>query len=171
MTQQTKCDGSLTTSLEAIAGRAYAMIASAFPVCAFSDEFYFFPQVVQTDKDWKAWDDFSAQRIPVVADILRGHESDLSGLVKGDLCTTMIGLTPSFCCRCCGLCASNLTEVAPTSLTADLPPDHPCCRPCRSAGLIRTAGLGWAGRRGPGFSPARDRVSRQGPRVVSNPRC
>ena len=85
MTQQTKCGGSMTTSLEAIAGRAYAMIASAFPVCAFSDEFYFFPQVVQTDKDWKAWDDFSAQRVPAVADILRGHESDLSGLVKGDL--------------------------------------------------------------------------------------
>jgi hypothetical protein len=75
----------MTTSLEAIAGRAYAMIASAFPVCAFSDEFYYFPQVVQTDKDWQAWDDFSAQRLPAVADILRGHESDLSGLVKGDL--------------------------------------------------------------------------------------
>ena len=85
MTQQTKCDGSLTTSLEAIAGRAYAMIASAFPVCAFSDEFYFFPQVVQTDKDWKAWDDFSVQRVTDVADILRGHESDLSGLGKEDL--------------------------------------------------------------------------------------
>ena len=80
MTQQTKCDGSLTTSLEAIAGRAYAMIASAFPVCAFSDEFYFFPQVVQKDKDWKAWDDFSAQRIAAVADSLRGHERDFSEL-------------------------------------------------------------------------------------------
>ena len=85
MTQQTKCDGSLTTSLEAIAGRVYSMIASAFPVCAFSDEFYFFPQVVQKDKDWKAWDDFSAQRIAAVADSLRGYERDFSERVEVDL--------------------------------------------------------------------------------------
>ena len=71
--------------LEAIAERAYATIASTFPVCAFSDEFYFFPQVVQEDKNWQAWDDFSTQTVAATADLLREAERDLSKLVTEEL--------------------------------------------------------------------------------------
>jgi len=85
MNLQTNLDRNRRNSLETIAESAYSMIASTFPICAYSDEFYFFPQVIQKDKDWKYWDDFSAQRVAAVADILQGHESDLAGLVKDDL--------------------------------------------------------------------------------------
>ena len=66
--------------LETIATRAYAVIAEAFPVCAVSDEFYFFPQVVPKERDWSAWDDFSAARVASVADSLLGFERKLLGL-------------------------------------------------------------------------------------------
>ena len=72
-------------SLDAIAEKAYAMIAKLFPVCAFSDEFYFFPQVVGEHKNWQAWDDFSAQTVADAADLLRGTERDLTRLVADDL--------------------------------------------------------------------------------------
>ena len=85
MNQQTHCNGSRTTALELLAERAYASIASAFPVCACSDEFYFFPQVVQEDKHWNAWDDFSAQKVAAVADVLRGYEGDLAQLAVEDM--------------------------------------------------------------------------------------
>ena len=82
MGQPINNNGGRASSAAAIAERAYATIASAFPVCAFSDEFYFFPQVVQEGKDWQAWDDFSDQGISDVADILLGHERSLSKLFR-----------------------------------------------------------------------------------------
>ncbi len=85
MNQQTHRDGNRTTALEVLAERAYSSIASAFPVCACSDEFYFFPQIVQTDQPWNAWDDFSAQKVAAVADVLRGYERDLSKLAVEDM--------------------------------------------------------------------------------------
>ena len=85
MDQYSNNYGEQKPSPEMIAEKAYATIAKAFPVCAFSDEFYFFPQVAQKDKDWRAWDDFSVQKVAGVADILHGTERDLSELVTDDL--------------------------------------------------------------------------------------
>jgi len=84
MNLQTNVNGNRITSLETIAESAYTLIASVFPVCASSDEFYFFPQVIQKDKDWRVWDDFSAQRVAAIADSLRGYERDFSELVEND---------------------------------------------------------------------------------------
>ena len=85
MDQPVNYPGDRILSLDAIAERAYATIASCFPVCAFSDEFYFFPQVEQVDKDWQVWDDFSIQAVAGAADHLQMAEKDLSRLVAGDL--------------------------------------------------------------------------------------
>lgn len=74
-----------TSSAAAIAERAYAAIAAAFPVCAQSDEFYFFPQVVPEEKDWQVWDDFSASGVGDAADRLREDERALAGLVRDDV--------------------------------------------------------------------------------------
>ena len=85
MSHQTNHHDDRMSSLEAIAERTYAMIASVFPVCAGSDEFYFFPQVVQEEKDWRVWDDFSVQTVGAAADFMRGSERDLSRLLIDDL--------------------------------------------------------------------------------------
>jgi uncharacterized protein (DUF885 family) len=71
--------------LKTIAVRAYAVIAEAFPVCAVSDEFYFFPQVVPKERDWSAWDDFSAARVASVSDSLFGFERELLGLDDAEM--------------------------------------------------------------------------------------
>lgn len=85
MNLQTHANGNRMDTLQEITEQAYAMLAAAFPVCTSSDEFYFFPQVVQENKDWCAWDDFSERRVAAAADTLRGHESDLTRLVFEDL--------------------------------------------------------------------------------------
>jgi hypothetical protein len=46
-------------SLQEIADQLYAFLADRFPVCCFSDEFYYFPQALNPDRDWSQWDDFS----------------------------------------------------------------------------------------------------------------
>lgn len=75
-----KDQSSRRQTLEQIATEAYAAIAAAFPVCAASDEFYFFPQVVSDEKNWRAWDDFSRARIEAFADRLRGWEASVGAL-------------------------------------------------------------------------------------------
>lgn len=85
MDQYSNNYGERKPSPEMIAEKAYATIAKAFPVCAFSDEFYFFPQVAPKDKDWRAWDDFSVQKVADAADLLRGAERDLTRLIADDL--------------------------------------------------------------------------------------
>lgn len=67
-------------ALEGIAGRAYTAIATAFPVCSSSDEFYFFPQVILPERDWARWDDFSDAKVHACADALAGFERELSSL-------------------------------------------------------------------------------------------
>jgi hypothetical protein len=61
-----------------IAERVYSAIAAVYPVCCASDEFYFFPQVVQQKKEWQAWDDFSQPRVETFCDLLGGFEKELS---------------------------------------------------------------------------------------------
>ena len=68
------------SELEMTGARAFALIAEAFPVCAVSDEFYFFPQVVPEVRNWSAWDDFSAAKVASVADRLLGFEEELLSL-------------------------------------------------------------------------------------------
>ena len=80
MSKRFKSSTNSAKQLEAIATRAYAVIAEAFPVCAVSDEFYFFPQVVPKERDWSVWDNFSAARVASMADSLLGFERELQGL-------------------------------------------------------------------------------------------
>lgn len=77
MSQQSNSDLSRNEQIEVIADSAYKAIASAFPVCSFSDEFYFFPQVVLPNRDWRVWDDFSESRVASIAGDLQGFERDL----------------------------------------------------------------------------------------------
>ncbi len=65
---------------ERLAVKVYAGIAAAYPVCAASDEFYFFPQVSSHDKNWQQWDDFSAAAVEDFADRLRNWEDSFSTL-------------------------------------------------------------------------------------------
>ena len=67
-------------SVEAVAGRAYTAIATAFPVCSSSDEFYFFPQVILSERDWSCWDDFSDIPVHACAEALAGFDRELSRL-------------------------------------------------------------------------------------------
>ena len=54
MGRQINDNNDRASSAAEIAERAYASIAAGFPVCAQSDEFYFFPQVVPEEKDWQS---------------------------------------------------------------------------------------------------------------------
>lgn len=69
-------------TVEQIAEQAYAAIAAVYPICAASDEFYFFPQVSTDAKNWRVWDDFSAATIEAFADRLRGWEVSLDRLLE-----------------------------------------------------------------------------------------
>lgn len=76
----TAAQSSQQHTVEQISAQAYAAIAASFPVCAASDEFYFFPQVVSVNKDWRVWDDFSRPRVEVFADRLLGWEESVAVL-------------------------------------------------------------------------------------------
>jgi len=59
-------------------GEAFLRAAArSFPVCAASDEFYFFPQVAAQRPDWSSWDDFSVEGTGEFADRLRGWEKEV----------------------------------------------------------------------------------------------
>jgi hypothetical protein len=66
--------------LMTIAERAYALIGQSFPVCCYSDEFYFFPQLVVDDPQRWLWDDFSAAKVASLASALAGLEAELARL-------------------------------------------------------------------------------------------
>ena len=63
--------------------RFFRALGETYPVCAASDEFYFFPQVTSADRDWSVWDDFSPEGTGLFADpeaglsALRGTETRL----------------------------------------------------------------------------------------------
>lgn len=73
-------DGS--SDLKILADRILHYLCQCFPVCCGSDEFYFFPQVFSEDPDWKAWDDFTPDRIHEVESTLNRFETDLT-VLKG----------------------------------------------------------------------------------------
>lgn len=70
-------------TVQQLADRAYAAIAWTFPICAASDEFYFFPQVLSQSRNWCQWDDFSPRRCEDFASQLRGWEDQLVPLASG----------------------------------------------------------------------------------------
>jgi hypothetical protein len=57
-------------------GEYFEAVSRAFPVCCVSDEFYYFPQVVPAERDWSAWDDFSAAAVSDFAGRLAGWEEE-----------------------------------------------------------------------------------------------
>jgi hypothetical protein len=61
-------------TLHGTAKEFYDAMARAFPVCCVSDEFYYFPQVLPAERDWSAWDDFSAAAVSGFAGRLAGWE-------------------------------------------------------------------------------------------------
>ncbi len=54
--------------------------AEQFPVATASDEFYYFPQVTSSSKDWSIWDNFSAEAIDSFVAKLLGFERELARL-------------------------------------------------------------------------------------------
>ncbi len=82
MTKSIFNKGQCETRLTAIAATAYALIAETFPICAASDEFYFFPQVSHEPRDWFRWDDFSVKTLADRLTRLQSCEIDLAALVS-----------------------------------------------------------------------------------------
>ena len=74
-----------TDKIAGLIRQAFHVIVQRFPVCAASDEFYFFPQVVDGRPDWSFWDDFSAGSVAEVADDLRSLETELTMLETASL--------------------------------------------------------------------------------------
>lgn len=66
--------------LNIIAEKAYTGIARVYPVCCSSDEFYFFPQVILPERNWRSWDDFSADRISSLEALLEHCALELTAL-------------------------------------------------------------------------------------------
>jgi hypothetical protein len=50
-------------AVDTVAEEAYEALARAFPVCSWSDEFTYFPQVLPKERRWSVWDDFSGPRL------------------------------------------------------------------------------------------------------------
>jgi hypothetical protein len=83
--QNVESQNQSSRKLNMIAARAFAFIAEVFPVCAVSDEFYFFPQVVSDVRDWRTWDDFSGASLESVAERLLSFENELLHLSESDM--------------------------------------------------------------------------------------
>ena len=136
-------------SIAAIAETAYRAISRRFPICAASDEFYFFPQVPDAARNWSAWDDFSVAGIDVAVGELRAGEDALAALdverlspaeqIDVELLRSTLGILreqlsvfaphrtqPTF----------HLTIIA-AGLAEALASDDPAAWPGRSAGLPR----------------------------------
>lgn len=71
--------GKESDSVSKTAARAYRELACAFPVCCFSDEFYYFPQAM-TDKPFGEWDCFLPDKTEEVASRLSRFETELDEL-------------------------------------------------------------------------------------------
>ncbi|MDT8396653.1 MAG: DUF885 family protein [bacterium] len=67
-------------SIQVIASDLYNCLARRFPVCCFSDEFYYFPQALSAETDWTAWDDLSPEGVRDALSVLRKFRLDLEGL-------------------------------------------------------------------------------------------
>ncbi|NOY86195.1 MAG: DUF885 domain-containing protein [Deltaproteobacteria bacterium] len=76
--------GGIAASVKTLADEMYGLLARTFPVCCYSDEFYFFPQVVPDEPDWRLWDDFSPERVEDVSRKLARWELELEALNSGD---------------------------------------------------------------------------------------
>ncbi|GBE15080.1 MAG TPA: DUF885 family protein [Proteobacteria bacterium] len=77
---------SIAASVMTLADEMYGLLARTFPVCCYSDEFYFFPQVVVDEIDWRLWDDFSPDRVEDVSRKLARWVLELDALGSGDAC-------------------------------------------------------------------------------------
>lgn len=98
--------------LTRLADQVFADIANAFPVCAASDEFYFFPQVVSNNLNWQKWDDFSSENVLACTDRLRHYVETLDSLKNPELSVSLkidIELLHSTLCTL----REQLIEVAP----------------------------------------------------------
>jgi hypothetical protein len=66
-------------SLHEIAGQLYSFLAARFPVCCFSDEFYYFPQALNSREDWSLWDDLSPDAVHDAVTHLKNFRLSLEG--------------------------------------------------------------------------------------------
>ncbi len=62
-----------------IANAAYEELSRSFPVCCFSDEFYYFPQATAVKQKWE-WDRFQPQAVEETASRLSRFETELDAL-------------------------------------------------------------------------------------------
>jgi hypothetical protein len=65
--------------VSAIAKQAYEELARTFPVCCFSDEFYYFPQATPEKQEWE-WDRFQPEAVEETATRLSRFETELETL-------------------------------------------------------------------------------------------
>jgi len=68
--------------VELLATELYSFLAQRFPVCCASDEFTFFPQAVNENPDWNAWDDFSPDAVSEAVIRLNSYEDRLVEVSK-----------------------------------------------------------------------------------------
>jgi len=72
-------------SLQQLAKTIFQTIAEQFPVCCASDEFYFFPQVVNEAAERWDWDDFSPPGLSAFAARTRQWQAELTALDRAGL--------------------------------------------------------------------------------------
>lgn len=71
----------MQTSIEEISSKIYREIAQNFPVVSASDEFFYFPQVLEPDLDWMVWDRFSPEFIAEFSAKLSVWENEIDTLI------------------------------------------------------------------------------------------
>ena len=64
--------------IEGLAMEIYWEIARRFPICAASDEFYYFPQLLPAERDWRRWDDYSEMAVDEFTERLTAWEKRLA---------------------------------------------------------------------------------------------
>ncbi|MFO8057404.1 MAG: DUF885 family protein [bacterium] len=70
--------GAASDNTAKTASRAYDELSRVFPVCTFSDEFYYFPQAVPHEPSWE-WDRFEPEAVEEIASRLSSFENELAG--------------------------------------------------------------------------------------------
>ncbi|MFH1912262.1 MAG: DUF885 family protein [Pseudomonadota bacterium] len=67
--------------LNAVAKEVFDYLGKTFPVCCWSDEFHYFPQIIPPQGVWTGWDNFRPENIAEVTARLSSAEHDI-GLIS-----------------------------------------------------------------------------------------
>jgi hypothetical protein len=67
--------------LNAVAKEVFDYLGKTFPVCCWSDEFHYFPQIIPPQGVWTGWDNFTPEKIEEVTALLSSAERAI-GLIS-----------------------------------------------------------------------------------------